>query len=111
MAADPHRHVLIFGLDVKDEAVYRRYREGMTPILLTYGGAFGYDFVVSQVLKSETEAPINRVFTMVFPGKSEAEHFFADPVYRAVRAELFEASVGAVTPIAAYDEALPGDRG
>ena len=111
MAAEAPRHVMIFGLDVKDEDVYRRYRQGMTPILRSYGGAFGYDFVVSQVLKSETDAPINRVFTMLFPEKSVAERFFADPAYRAVRAELFEASVGAVTPIAAYDETPPGDHG
>jgi uncharacterized protein (DUF1330 family) len=111
MAAEPTRHVRIFGLDVQDEAVYRRYREGMTPILHGHGGAFGYDFVVSQVLKSETEAPINRVFTMVFPTTSVADRFFADPAYRAVRAELFDAAVGAVTPIASYDEALPVDRG
>lgn len=111
MAADATRHVLIFGLDVQDEAGYRRYRQGMTPILERYRGAFGYDFVVSQVLKSEAEAPINRVFTMVFPAKSVAERFFADPAYREVRAELFEAAVGAVTPIAAYDEAPAGDHG
>lgn len=107
MAADPIRHVRIFGLDVKDEAVYRRYREGMTPVLHRHGGAFGYDLLVSQVLKSETEAPINRVFTMVFPEKSVADRFFDDPAYRAVRAELFEAAVGAVTAIASYDEAPP----
>ena len=110
MAAESTRHVLIFGLEVRDEPLYRRYREGMIPILAAHGGAFGYDFVVSQVLKSEAEAPINRVFTMIFPEKSAAERFFADPAYRAVRAELFDASVGAVTKIGSYDEATPGDR-
>lgn len=111
MAAEGIPHVRIFGVEVKDEAGYRRYREGMIPILQGYGGAFGHDFVVSQVLKSETEAPINRVFTMVFPGTSAADRFFADPAYRAVRAELFQPSVGAVTAIASFDEAWPGDRG
>jgi uncharacterized protein (DUF1330 family) len=110
MAAEPTRHVLIFGVDVRDEPGYRRYRDGMTPILAGHGGAFGYDFIVSQVLKSETEAPINRVFTMIFPERSVAERFFSDPAYRAVRAELFDSSVGAVTKIGSYDEATPGDR-
>ena len=62
-------------------------------------------------MKSETAAPINRVFTMVFPERSVAERFSDDPAYKAVRAELFEAAVGSVTRIAAFDEALPGDRG
>jgi uncharacterized protein (DUF1330 family) len=105
MAAEPTRHVLVFGVEVRDEPGYRRYRDGMAPILEGHGGAFGYDFVVSRVLKSETEAPINRVFTMIFPERSAAERFFADPAYRAVRAELFDTSVGAVTKIGAYDEA------
>src|SRR5690242_11847179 len=73
MAADRTRHVRLFGLDVKDEFGYRRYREGMTPILKSYGGSFGYDFVVSQVLKSETAAPINRVFTVVFSDAGAAD--------------------------------------
>ncbi len=55
-------------------------------------------------------APINRVFTMVFPERSVAERFFSDPAYRAVRAELFDSSVGAVTKIGSYDEATPGAR-
>ncbi len=105
MAADPTRHVRLIGVEVKDEAGYRRYREGMTPIMKSYGGSFGYDFVVSQVLKSETAAPINRVFTVVFSEASAADRFFADPAYLAVRAEFFDPSVGAVTPIASYDEA------
>ena len=110
MAAEPTRHVIIFGLEVRDEPIYRRYRDGMAPLLEGHGGAFGYDFIVSHVLKSETEAPINRVFTMVFPERSAAERFFSDPAYRAVRAELFDSSVGAVTKIGSYDEATPGDR-
>lgn len=110
MAAETTRHVLIFGVEVRDEPGYRRYRASMTPLLEGHGGAFGYDFVVSQVLKSETEAPINRVFTMVFPARSAAERFFSDPAYQAVRAELFDSSVGAVTKIGSYDEATPGER-
>lgn len=110
MAAEATRHVLIFGLEVKDEPLYRRYRAGMIPILHRYGGAFGHDFVVSEVLKSQTPAPINRVFTMTFPERSVAEGFFADPAYQDVRAQLFVPAVGAVTKIAAYDEALPDDR-
>lgn len=104
MAADASRHVMIFGLEVKDEVLYRRYRAGMTPILQRYGGGFGYDFMVSEVLRSETSAPINRVFTIVFTEKKAGTDFFADPAYLAVRAELFEPAVGRVTKIGEYDE-------
>jgi uncharacterized protein (DUF1330 family) len=104
MADDMTRHVLIVGLDVKNERLYQRYRDSMTPILHDHGGAFGYDFAIGKVLKSETDARINRVFTMTFPEKSDAERFFSDPAYRAVRAELFEPAVESITTIAAFDE-------
>ena len=104
MAAETTRHVLFFGLEVKNEALYQRYRGAMTPILKAYGGSFGYDFVVSHVLKSETDASINRVFTILFPEQSAAERFFADSAYRAVRAELFAPAVGDVTRIGAWTE-------
>jgi len=110
MAGDATRHVLVFGLHVTDDAMYRRYREGMRPILGRFGGAFGYDFVVSQVLASETDRPINRVFTLWFPDRGSAGAFFADPDYLAVRRERFEPSVAAVTAIAALDEPVPDGR-
>jgi uncharacterized protein (DUF1330 family) len=104
MAAESHRHVRIIGLEILDAELYRRYREQMTPLLHTYGGAFAYDFTVAEVLKSETPAPIQRVFVMRFPNAAAAERFFADPAYRAIRAELFEPAVGSITKIAEYDE-------
>ena len=63
---------------------------------------------IGKVLKSETAARINRVFTIIFPEQRVAERFFADPAYRAVRAELFEPAVESVTAIAAFDETRPG---
>jgi uncharacterized protein (DUF1330 family) len=101
------RYVRLVGLDVKDDAGYRLYRAGMTPILHSYGGDFGYDLVVSAVLRSETEAPMNRVFTIHFPDKTTADRFFSDPAYLAVRAQFFTPSVGAVTTLSAFDEPSP----
>ncbi|WP_437992601.1 DUF1330 domain-containing protein [Sorangium sp. So ce145] len=93
MGAEGRQHVLLVGLQVTDEASYARYRAGMMPILLSHGGAFGHDFVVARVLKGDER--INRVFTLVFPDRAARERFFADPQYRAVRAELFEPAVAA----------------
>jgi uncharacterized protein (DUF1330 family) len=104
MAAEKRRHVKLIGLHVRDGDLYRRYREGMTPLLHRQGGAFGYDFVVSDVLESEVKAQINRVFTITFPDAFVADHFFSDPEYLAVRKEFFEPAVGDVTVIGAYDE-------
>ena len=42
----------LVGLWVEDPDMYQKYREGMLPILKNYGGGFGYDFQVSEVLKS-----------------------------------------------------------
>ncbi len=48
---------ILVGLNVVDDAAYQSYRDEMTPILKSYGGGFGYDFRVSEVLKSKTNAP------------------------------------------------------
>ena len=93
MAADAPRHVTWVGLEVTDDALYTRYREGMTPILSSYGGRFDYDFVVSRVLASSGSARINRVFALSFPDGATRARFFADPRYRRVRAECFEPAV------------------
>ena len=60
---------MLAGLNVVDDEAYQSYRDGMTPILESFGGGFGYDFKVAEVLKSATEAPINRVFTIYFPNE------------------------------------------
>jgi uncharacterized protein (DUF1330 family) len=106
MAAEAQRYVRLIGLEVRDDALYRQYREHMTPILRSYGGSFGYDFVVARVLMSETAAPINRVFTIRFPTRDAAQRFFSDTAYLAVRARYFEPAVGGITTIAAYDESV-----
>lgn len=106
MAADT-RYVKLRGLQVDDFSVYQRYREAMLPILRRYGGDFGYDFMVERVLKSETDKPINRVFTLTFASSEACERFFADPEYLRVRAALFEPAVSAVTTLAAFVEPRP----
>lgn len=106
MAAE-QRHVQLYGLKVTDDAQYTRYRAAMLPILHQHGGSFGYDFVISEVLKSESAEPINRVFSICFPDSQTASRFFSDPSYLAVRRELFTGAVSAVTSIASFDEPRP----
>lgn len=103
MVADS-RFVYLMGMQVDDFDTYGRYREGMMPILRRYGGSFGYDFVVERVLRSESDKPINRVFTIMFPSSEAADRFFADAEYVRVRAALFDRSVSAVTTIATFTE-------
>jgi len=93
----------LVGLFVKDDDLYQKYRENMMPILQEYGGAFGYDFKVSEVLKSEVKAPINRVFTLCFANEDSLNGFFADENYLQVRNKYFEPSVSATTIIAKYE--------
>ena len=57
---------MLVGLNVIDDDRYQAYRQAMMPILEIHSGDFGYDFVVSEVLKSRTANPINRVFTIHF---------------------------------------------
>ncbi|SRR5579871_334957 len=91
------------GLEVVDEALYQQYREGMMPILIRYGGSFRYDFTVAKVLKSETPAPINRLFVIAFKDKASHEAFFADPEYKKVREKFFNPSVRNSTVLATYE--------
>jgi len=93
----------VVGLFIKDEDLYKKYREGMYPILEAYSGAFGYDFEVSNVLKSEVSEPINRVFTIFFENENLMNSFFSDEKYLAVRKKYFEPSVLATTIISKYE--------
>lgn len=93
---------MLVGLHVVDDESYQSYREEMTPILLTYGGGFGYDFKVSKVFRSRTPAPINRVFTIYFPDEDAMDAFFAHDDYLKVKDTYFEKSVTATTIIATY---------
>ena len=90
---------ILVGLNVVDQEMYKNYRLEMRPILISYGGDFGYDFIIDEVLKSKVSHPINRVFTIDFPSREEKETFFNDSRYLEVRKKYFEASVSNVTEI------------
>ncbi len=94
----------LVGLDVLDDDIYADYRAAMKPILTSYGGNFGFDFVVSEVLLSQVGAPINRVFTIYFPDKVTAERFFSDGEYLQVKAQYFDSSVAHTTIISSYQK-------
>jgi len=93
----------LVALNVVDEEIYQSYRDKMMPILESYNGVFGYDFKISEVLKSETEAPINRVFTINFPNEDAMNAFFSNQEYLKVRQEYFDRSVADTTVIATYE--------
>ena len=93
----------LVGLQVVDEEEYQMYRDEMMPILKNYGGEFGYDFKVSEVLKSKTKAPINRVFTISFPDQKSRDSFFSNEEYLTIRQQHFEKSVTDTTIIATYE--------
>ena len=94
---------MLVGLNVVDDVAYQSYREEIAPILKSYGGGFGYDFKVAEVLKSNTEAPINRVFTIYFSDEDSMNSFFSNTEYLAIRKRHFERSVTDTTIIATYE--------
>lgn len=93
---------MMVGLQIKDDEVYRQYREAMYPILETYGGGFRYDFKVSETLRNEEGRPINRVFAIFFKDKVSMDNFFQNPDYIAAKTKFFEKSVEATTIISEY---------
>ncbi len=94
---------MLVGLNVCEENLYQVYREEMTPILKNYGGGFGYDFKISEVLKAEVNEPINRVFTIYFESKESMDKFFADEKYLEIKKRTFENSVTSTTIISTYE--------
>ncbi len=94
----------VMGIYVSDDEEYQRYREGMTPILQSFGGSFGFDFKVSEVLISKTDDDINRVFTIEFPSKEVMDAFFSDPEYLVVQKKHFTQSVTSKTVISMHEK-------
>jgi len=95
---------MLVGLNVLDEQEYQKYRDAMSPILSSHGGGFGYDFRVSEVLKSEKDEIINRVFTIFFSEFEKKELFFTNPEYLKVKEQYFNTSVGSTTIISSYEK-------
>jgi len=94
----------IMGLDVFDDQEYQKYREAMLPVLKTYGGAFGFDFRVSEVLLTKTDNNINRVFTISFPSKQKMQEFFANPEYLAIQNKHLNNSINSKTIISMHEK-------
>lgn len=94
---------MLVGLNVVDDDMYQAYRDEITPILENYGGGFSCDFKILEVLKSPTEKPINRVFTIYFPDKASMESFFSNAEYLEIKQRHFESSVAGTTIISTYE--------
>jgi len=95
---------ILVGLNVLDDLKYDDYRAAMKPILSDHEGRFGYDFKVSDVLISEGDTDINRVFTINFASKNKMEGFFSDSKYLVVKETYFVESVGSATIISSYEK-------
>jgi len=93
---------ILVGLNVTVDELYQKYRDEMTPILKNYGGGFRYDFKINEVLKSEAEEPINRVFVIYFKDEKSKNGFFSNPQYLQIKKKYFQPSVEATTIIAEY---------
>ena len=94
----------IMGIEVVDEQGYQEYRKEMTPLLQSYGGDFGFDFKVSEVLKSKSENNINRVFTIDFPSKEVMDQFFVSDEYLKIKNQYFTESVKSTTVISLHEK-------
>ncbi|MBH48319.1 MAG: DUF1330 domain-containing protein [Halobacteriovorax sp.] len=94
---------MLVSLQVTNDFDYAKYREGITPILESIGGGFGYDFKIAEVLRSETQNKINRVFTIYFPDQEKMDAFFSNREYLIFKKLYFEKSVASTTIMATYN--------
>jgi len=95
---------ILVGLNVVDEKIYQQYRTAMKPVLHDYDGDFCYDLKISEVLKSESNENLNRVFTLNFPSVQQKDDFFSDPQYLQVKQKFFDRSVDSITIMASYQK-------
>jgi uncharacterized protein (DUF1330 family) len=96
------RRVVIMGLDVVDPVGYSLYRVRERPVLVRHGGRVEYDFVVDEVIESPTDAVINRVVALSFPGVVEEAAFHDDDAYCLLHATLYVRAVASTTVIGTY---------
>ncbi len=75
----------LMGLNVVDPDLYGEYRARMKPLLEAYGGSFGLDLWVAELLLSPAAKPFNRVFTIRFPSLERREAFFSNAEYKQIR--------------------------
>ncbi|MFK8068769.1 MAG: dihydrofolate reductase [Gammaproteobacteria bacterium] len=92
----------VVGLNVTDEQSYQQYRDAMMPILISMGGKFTYDFRVGEVLKSESENTINRLFIISFPDEKTHDKFFDLAEYKAIKEKYFKPAVESVSLISKH---------
>ncbi len=93
---------MLVGLEVLDDVQYEKYREQMKPILAQHGGGFNFDFKVSELLISQENPNINRVFTIYFEDENAMERFFNHPQYLSIKQTHFEGAVKSTTIISSY---------
>jgi uncharacterized protein (DUF1330 family) len=93
---------MMVGLTVTNDDVYTEYRAAMRPLLEAHGGGFRYDFKISEVLKSTSTHPINRVFAIYFKDEESMNAFFSNPDYLKIKATYFEKSVAGTTIFGSY---------
>ena len=93
----------VMGLNICNDDTYSLYREAMKPTLKRFGGHFGYDFKIAEVIKSKTKNKINRVFTIECPNEAAMNKFFNDSAYIEVKNKYFDVAVDAKTVIAVYE--------
>ncbi len=93
---------MLVAMWIENDEAYQNYRNAMAPILTGYGGGFGYDFRIAEVLKSQSDHPINRVFTIYFKDEAAKEDFFTNPDYLEIKKRYFEGVVKGTTIIATY---------
>lgn len=93
----------LVGINVIDEETYQKYRDEMTPILISMGGEFRYDLKVGEMLKSDSKNSINRMFIISFPDEKTHDDFFDLEEYKAIKAKFFVPAVESATLIAQYD--------
>ena len=91
---------LIANIEVRDAALYGRYREEVAPLVAAFGGRFLVRGGELEIL--EGELPLKRLVVLEFPSLAEARRFYNSDEYRPVMQLRLDSCVSHVVLVEGY---------
>jgi uncharacterized protein (DUF1330 family) len=94
---------LIANLDIRDTALFQKYRDQVAPLIKRFGGRY---LVRGGELRSvEGALPVKRLIVLEFPSLAEAQRFYDSDEYRPILQLRLDSCVSDVVLVEGYSEA------
>lgn len=94
---------LIANLEIRDPALFQKYREQVAPLIKGFGGRYLVRGGELRIL--EGALPVKRLIVLEFPSLAEVERFYDSEEYRPVMQLRLDSCVSDVVMVEGYSEA------